>query len=491
MPNPRNKTTFVCQECGSESPKWQGRCPTCGTWNSYRETEVRASSHGRGRWLESLPSQAQELSQVALEESYRYPLPYEEVNRVLGGGIVPGSVMLVAGDPGIGKSTLLLQLASAVAADRPPVMYVSGEESASQIKMRARRLGISGDGIFFLAATEVQEIIDHLESRDPSLVVVDSIQTIYDDTIPSGPGTVVQIRECAGHIMRWAKVHNTPVFLTGHVTKGGGVAGPRVLEHMVDVVLYLEGESMGSLRLLRSVKNRFGATDEVGVFEMKGQGLEEVKDPSRAFISQRLEGAPGSAIVPTLEGSRPLVVEIQALTNPSVQAAPRRVANGLEFNRLLLISAVLSQRGGVPLGNQDILANVAGGLRVREPAADLATAMAIASSFRKTALPPSAGFLGEIGLGGEVRQVPQLERRVSELARLGFTSCFVPAVSLNDAQPRGDIEMVPVSTLSQALSKALPRRNDKEKLWERPEEAEALALELLAGPPAEEEISSY
>ena len=488
---PKPKTVFVCQECGNESPKWEGRCPACNQWNTLAETSLSPASHNTRRWL-GTPAVEQELSQMALEEGYRFVLPHAEVNRVLGSGVVPGSLILVAGDPGIGKSTLLLQIADSMAGLKPPVMYVSGEESASQVKMRAGRLGVSGQGIFFLAATEVQEILDLLDSRSPSMAVIDSIQTVYDDSISSSAGTVVQIRECTRRIMQWAKARNTPVFLTGHVTKGGDVAGPRVLEHMVDVVLYMEGEAITSLRLLRSVKNRFGASNEVGVFEMQGQGLVEVTDPSRAFLSQRKEGTAGSAIIPTLEGSRPLVVEVQALTSPSILSAPRRMANGLEFNRLLLIGAVLSQRGGLPLGNQDILVNVAGGLKVNEPAADLGTAMAIASSFRNEPLPPFTAFLGELGLSGEIRAVPQLERRLSELARLGFNRCLVSERNLGDITPPKDFEVIPVSTVSQGLSKSLPRRKDKdrERSSRLPSEESELDLnELLAARRIQRETS--
>ena len=448
---------FVCQQCGNESPRWQGRCFQCGEWNSYVEIAQKPASSLRSVWLEPWQEEPQELAKVSLEESHRLRLPLDEVNRVLGGGIVPGSLVLIAGDPGIGKSTLLLQIAGAVAHEKSKVSYVSGEESAAQVKMRATRLGISGENIYFLGTTDVEEILNYLDSQKPALVMVDSIQTIYANDIPSGAGSVGQLRECARRLTQWAKARNIPLLVTGHVTKGGDMAGPRVLEHMVDVVLYLEGESISSLRLLRSAKNRFGSTNEVGVLEMREQGLVEVDDPSRAFLSEYREGAVGSVIIPTLEGSRPLLVEVQALTSPSMLPAPRRVANGIDFNRLLLISAVLTQRVGLSLSGQDVVVSVAGGLRIGEPAADLGMALAIVSSHRQVPLESSTVAVGEIGLSGEVRQVPQLERRITEVARLGFKRCLVPASSQKNLSSQRGLELVPVTTLAQAMNLAVPK----------------------------------
>ena len=452
----RGTTVYVCQQCGNESTKWQGRCSFCGEWNTLTEFSVEKSS-ASNPWLNAAPSQVEELAHVSLEDQARLSLPFDEVNRVLGGGLVPGSLILVAGEPGIGKSTLLLQLASAVAQDKGKVAYVSGEESGPQVKLRAQRLGISGEGLYFLTTAEVGEALAHLDKLNPALAVVDSIQTMYTQSLPSGPGTVMQIRECTRLLMQWAKAKGIPVLLTGHVTKGGDVAGPRVLEHMVDVVLYMEGEPISSLRLLRSIKNRFGSTNEVGVFEMGSTGLLEVSDPSRVFLSEHREGAIGSAILPTLEGSRPLMVEVQALTSPSALPTPRRIANGVDFNRLLLVSAVLTQRVGLPLSGQDIIVNVAGGLRIGEPAADLGIALAIASSFRNSPLHPSLVAIGEVGLSGEVRRIPQMERRIGEAARLGFTKCLIPANAKEGLPGEEGLELVPVGTLSQALRLALPR----------------------------------
>jgi len=395
---------------------------------------------------------------VSLEDSPRRAAGFPEVDRVLGGGLVPGSLVLMAGEPGIGKSTLLLQLAQAQAQDGEKVLYISGEESERQVRLRAQRLNLSGGGVFFVAETALERVVEHLESARPGLGIVDSIQALYVGDLPSGPGTVAQVRECVRRLMGWAKSRRVPLLIAGHVTKDGTLAGPRVLEHMVDVVLYLEGESLSAHRLLRSAKNRFGPTSEVGVFQMGSEGLTEVADPSRALLSERTEQAVGSAIVPTLEGSRPLVVEVQALTSPSVLAAPRRVANGVDYRRLLMLAAVLSQRAGLRLGSQDIIVNVAGGLRVSEPASDLAVSLAIASSYRNTPLRPGLAALGEVVLSGEIRAVSQLERRLQEASRLGFSRCLVPSSSLKALKGDGGIRLEGVTTLREAIQASLPRR---------------------------------
>ena len=400
---------------------------------------------------------AQELSQVSTDELPRLRLSSAEVNRVLGGGIVPGSLTLIAGDPGIGKSTLMLSLASDISATRGKTLYVSGEESAAQVKMRAERLGVSGQGLYLLATTELDDVLSSLEEHSPDLAVVDSVQTLYDSSISSEAGSVAQIRECTRRLMEWAKGRDVPIILSGHVTKGGDIAGPRVMEHMVDVVLYMEGDPISSWRLLRTIKNRFGSTNEVGIFEMTSVGLVEVEDPSRAFLSERRIGTIGSVIVSTLEGSRPLLVEIQALTTPSVLPTPRRVATGIDFNRLLLVCAVLTRRARVPLSNQDIVVNVTGGLRVSEPAADLGLALAIASSARDVPVDPESAAIGEVGLGGEVRMVPQLERRISEVVRLGLKRCLVPAKSGQVAGSQDGPEIVPVESLSEAVRVCVKR----------------------------------
>jgi DNA repair protein RadA/Sms len=453
------RTIFVCQQCGKESLKWLGRCPDCQEWNSFVETTVTTPVvPSRSPFPISPP---QELSQVTIEAADRWPLPIAEFNRVLGGGLVSGSLVLISGDPGIGKSTLLLQASAAIAQDKGKVVYISGEETLHQIKLRSERLGITGEKLYLLAETDLEVILAQLEQLSPSLAVIDSIQTVYVPELGAAPGSVTQVRECTLRLMHWAKLSAVPVFIAGHVTKDGSIAGPRILEHIVDVVLYLEGEPFSAYRLLRSVKNRFGSTNEVGVFEMKGQGMVEVDNPSRAFLSQRWAEAMGSVVVSTLEGSRPLLVEIQALTTPTSFGLPRRTANGVEFNRLLLVTAVLTQRAGLRLGNQDIIVNVTGGLKIGEPAADLGIAMAIASSFRDMGVDPGLVVVGEVGLSGELRAVSQLERRVAEAARLGFKRCLVPKVSTKVSSVPKDIELIPVSNLREAIGVGLVRSKSK------------------------------
>jgi DNA repair protein RadA/Sms len=364
--------------------------------------------------------------------------------------------VLIGGDPGIGKSTLLLQVSAMAAQQGGKVLYVSGEESLQQVRLRANRLGLGGGGLYILAETNLEAILGQLDQAAPELVVVDSIQTVSVDELGSAPGSVGQIRECTMRLMGWAKTAGVPVLISGHVTKDGAIAGPRVLEHIVDVVLYLEGEAFSAYRLLRSVKNRFGSTNEVGIFEMRGEGLVEVDNPSEVFLSQRAKEAVGSAVVPTIEGTRPLLVEIQALTSATSFGLPRRTANGIDFNRLLLIAAVLSKRVGLALGSQDIIVNVVGGLRVNEPAADLGIALAIASSLRGVAIDPGLVAVGEVGLSGELRGVPQLERRLAEAAKLGFQRCLVPKSREGAAPiPRG-IEAVAVESVKESLKVALP-----------------------------------
>lgn len=414
------------------------------------ETVVRIDSPVSS-WLPSPENSPQELSQVKTEAAPRFTVSLSEFNRVLGGGLVPGSLVLIGGDPGIGKSTLLLQVSSLTAEKETLVVYVSGEESLHQIKLRAERLGIRGKGLYFLSETNVDVILGRLEELHPRLVVVDSIQAAYLEDLAGAPGSVAQIRECTLRLMRWAKRREVPVLISGHVTKDGAIAGPRVLEHIVDVVLYLEGESFSPYRILRSVKNRFGSTNEVGVFEMGTKGLLEVDNPSQAFLSRHSDVAIGSAVVPTLEGSRPLLVEIQALTTPASFGPPRRIANGVDFGRLLLVTAVLTRRAGLNLSNQDIMVNVTGGLKIGEPAADLGIALAIASSFRDAAIKEKTVMLGEVGLSGEIRAVPQLERRLTEVERLGFSRCLVPKVLYKPAFQTSNIELVEVTTVAEAL----------------------------------------
>ena len=446
------KVVFVCQECGKESLKWLGRCPDCQQWNSFVEMTVSAAvSSLRPAGQPALP---QELSQVVIEAADRKPLPLGEFNRVLGGGLVAGSLVLISGDPGIGKSTLLLQAAASMANGRNRVVYVTGEETARQIKLRAQRLGLEGEGLFIMAETDLDAVIAQVEQVVPALVVIDSIQTVYLTGVEAAAGSISQVRDCTMRLMQWAKLHGVPVFISGHVTKEGAIAGPRVLEHIVDVVLYLEGEPFSAYRLLRCVKNRFGSTNEVGVFEMKEQGMVEVENPSQAFLSQRGDESIGAAVVPVIEGSRPLLVEIQALTTPNSFGQPRRTANGVDFNRLLLVTAVLTRRVGLKLGNQDIMVNVTGGLRVGEPAADLGMALAIASSYRDAEVAPFTAAVGEVGLSGELRPAAQMDRRLNEVARLGFKRCIIPKTGAN-LNPPQDMEIIIAGTLREAVFKGL------------------------------------
>lgn len=453
----REKQLFVCQNCGFESAGWLGRCPGCDQWNTFQvETTVRkktGSDRATGRVIL--------LDQVDNQGEERLLSGWEEFDRVLGGGIVSGSVVLIGGDPGIGKSTLLLQLGGALS-QRGPVLYVSGEESASQVKIRAARLGVGGSQLYFLAEVNLASIEEAIRSLSPVMVVIDSIQTMYRDDIDVAAGSVTQVRECTAQLTRLAKTERTPVFIIGHVTKEGHLAGPRVLEHMVDTVLYFEGERHQSFRLLRAVKNRFGATDEIGVFDMQDRGLIEVRNPSELFLAERPETAPGSCVVPSIEGTRPLLVEIQALVSPSALGSPRRMATGIDYNRTSMIVAVLEKRAGLRLGQCDVYINVVGGVKLNEPAADLGTAVALASSFYDLPVPSDTVFVGEIGLTGEIRSVGQMEQRVKEAARLGFRRCLVPSGSTRAC--RGlTVELLGVPTLGKALDIALGGNRERGK----------------------------
>ena len=446
----KTKNVFVCQHCGRESPKWLGRCPDCQAWNSFVETTISAFPRTliQPRSVKSVP---QELSQVERAILPRLDLGFAEMNRVLGGGMVLGSLVLVGGEPGIGKSTLLLQLCALVARGGKVVAYVSGEESANQVKLRSERLGIDGKGIYFLSETSLPTVLEWLDRISPGLVVIDSIQTMYLEDVAGVPGSVSQVRECTWTLQRWAKPRNIPLLIAGHVTKEGVIAGPGTLEHIVDVVLYFEGEPFSSYRILRSTKNRFGSTNEVGIFKMVDKGLIEVDNPSQVFLSAHKDGTVGSVVVPTLEGSRPLLVEIQALTAPNTFAPPRRIANGVDFNRLLLIIAVLSKRAGLKLFNQDVIVNVTGGLKLSEPAVDLGIATAIASSLRNSRPLPGLIVFGELGLSGELRGVPRVERRIAEGTRMGFKCCLMPRLGSKLSLESADIELMEVSSVVEAL----------------------------------------
>lgn len=461
----KTRTRYVCQECGRTSPKALGRCPQCGAWDSMVEeiveTSKTAQSHAGMHGLGGL-SIPKRLSEIEGDSDERIAVPITEFSRVLGGGVVPGSIVLIGGDPGIGKSTLMLQMTMQMA-DGNRVLYVSGEESERQIKMRASRLlmGIDGksgelpDELFLVTETNLDLIFEHIQSVNPRILVVDSIQTVYRPEFESSAGSISQVRECASRLRELAKTSGIAVFVIGHVTKQGTIAGPRVLEHIVDTVLYLEGDRYQAYRLLRSVKNRFGATSEVGVFEMQEGGMIEISNPSEAFLAERMINAPGSAIAVTMEGTRPLLVEIQGLTSHTNFGNPRRTPNGIDFNRLLLIAAVLSRRMNVQLSEQDIFVNVVGGLRIDEPAADLAVAAAITSSMRDQPVRADLVLIGELGLSGELRMVGQMDARLREAASLGFKSAIVPR-RLQRKQPwPGGIAVQEARSLREALQMAL------------------------------------
>ncbi len=451
----KTRIQYECQECGATAPKWTGQCRSCGEWNTIVEAVVEARRGPAAPLSWSPSSKPQPLPEIESDLFQRLPVPNAELSRVLGGGIVPGSVVLIGGDPGIGKSTLLLQASAEQAADGQPVLYVSGEESAQQIKMRAERLGLIQPQLYVVSEVSLDQITAHIEQLAPRLVVIDSIQAISSQELESSAGSVSQVKACATALLRLAKSNGVPVFLVGHVTKAGAIAGPRVLEHIVDAVLYLEGDRFHAYRLLRSVKNRFGSTHEVGVFEMTERGMVEVANASEAFLAERLPDAAGSAIAVTMEGSRPLLVEIQALASTTSFGLPRRTANGVDVNRLLLLVAVLSKRVGLRLFDQDVFVNVIGGLRISEPAADLGVALAIASSFQNLPLPSDLAAVGEVGLSGELRAVSQLSRRLHEASKLGFRRCIVPSTRRHRGEVPADMEAIPARTLAEALSRAL------------------------------------
>ena len=450
---PRTHAQFVCQQCGSVSAKWLGRCPDCDQWNTFVEEVVRVTAASKQSFAATV-GQARAISEIEVGTNHRASTGIGEFDRVLGGGMVPGSVVLIGGDPGIGKSTLLTQVSSLLSRN-DKVLYVSGEESPEQIKLRAERLGLSAGNLYLLPETDIREIEASIGSLKPGAVVIDSIQTMYDPALESAPATVSQVRSCTGVLTRIAKSTNICVFIVGHVTKEGAIAGPRVLEHMVDTVLYFEGDRHQTYRILRAVKNRFGSTDELGIFEMREEGLIEVANPSEILLSERPLHGPGSVVAATIEGTRPLLVEVQALVAPSYFAAPRRMATGVDFNRTMLILAVLEKRVGLTLANQDVFVNVAGGVKVIEPALDLAIAVAVASNLRELAVDPSTVVLGEIGLAGEVRGVSQIEKRIREAARLGFERAIVPAHSILKAGKSKDIKLVGVETVYRGVEAAI------------------------------------
>ncbi|MEW6662211.1 MAG: DNA repair protein RadA [Bacillota bacterium] len=446
----KSKTRFVCQQCGHDSPKWLGKCPGCGEWNSLAEEQCRP----REQRIEGRETvQPVLLADVVPDAVQRFSTGIGELDRVLGGGVIPGALVLVGGDPGIGKSTLLLQAACRVSEAGNSVLYVTGEESREQIRYRAERLRAVGSGLLVLAESSLEEVIKVISTMRPGLVIIDSIQTMFSGELASAPGSVAQVRESAARLMTVGKTLHIPMVLVGHVTKDGNLAGPRVLEHMVDTVLYFEGERHHAFRILRAVKNRFGSTNEIGVFEMTGLGLREVINPSEVFLSQKSVSAPGSVVVASLEGSRPVLLEVQALVTGNSYPNPRRLVTGLDWNRVLLMIAVMDKRLGYNLGAFDVFVNVAGGVHIEEPAADLGICLALASSLKNRPVPEDIVAMGEVGLTGEVRSVSSLEMRVKEAAKLGFKRCIVPKNNgLQD--PCGKMILL-VRTVEEAVEAAL------------------------------------
>lgn len=448
-------TVFFCTECGYESAKWMGQCPGCRSWNTFvEEPKEKSSKNKKNGNLDVLGVKNNEpvqISKVSLEETKRISTCMPELDRVLGGGIVQGSLTLVGGDPGIGKSTLLLQVCKNLSDKGLKILYVSGEESLKQIKIRGDRIGQFSDKLLLLCETNLQSILEQIKKHSPEVVVIDSIQTMYNEEVGSAPGSVSQVRESTGILLQLAKGLNVSVFVVGHVTKEGTVAGPRVLEHMVDTVLYFEGDRHASYRILRGVKNRFGSTNEIGVFEMQREGLKEVANPSEFMLDGKPENASGSVVSCSMEGTRPLLLEIQALVCRSGFGNPRRQANGTDFNRVNLLMAVLEKRVGLQLGDCDAYVNLAGGIKISEPAIDLAIVMAIASSYKNRAVPDKMVFVGEIGLSGEVRSVGMIENRVQEAKKLGFTTCVVPAGCMERVKEIEGIKVIPVSNVKEAI----------------------------------------
>lgn len=460
----KTTTKFVCRECGYNSPKWIGKCPTCGKWNTFDEeiepVKTRYGKTNTGTDNLSASAKPLKLTQISALNEKRIKTDLGELDRVLGGGIIPGSLILVGGDPGIGKSTLLLQICNNLG-EKGTVLYASGEESANQIKVRAERLNITSDNLFLLAETNLDNIIMQANAVKPDVMIVDSIQTIFKPDVSSAPGSVSQVREATHFLMRLAKDNEIAIFIVGHVTKDGNIAGPRILEHMVDCVLYFEGDRHQSYRILRTVKNRFGSTNEIGVFEMCDTGLKEVLNPSQMLLSGRPKGASGSTVVCTLEGTRPVLAEVQALSSPTGFGIPRRMSTGIDFNRATLLIAILEKKLGYGLSNQDVYINVTGGLKINEPATDLAVITAVASNYSNFVIDEKTLILGEVGLAGEVRAVSYCDRRIAEAKKLGFDKCIIPKANAVSLKAYSDMEIIPVSSVKQAIY--VLRQNQKKE----------------------------
>lgn len=444
----KNTTIFFCNECGYESSKWLGKCPACGQWNTFVEEKVVGNSASKDK--NKPRSEVVKLNEVEQKTTTRIKTGVQELDRVLGGGFVKGSLTLLGGEPGIGKSTLILQICDTVQVEGK-ILYVSGEESAEQIKLRADRLNIHHENLLFLSETDVDNVENALERENPDFVIIDSVQTMYSEEITSAPGSVSQVREITARIMKMCKQKQITTILIGHVTKDGNIAGPRVLEHMVDTVLYLEGERYFAYRILRGVKNRFGSTNEIGMFEMQNEGLVEIVDPSSVLISEREEGTTGSVIVVSLEGTRPILLELQALATPTVFGLPRRTAGGIDYNRLVLLIAVLEKRAGMALSSQDVYLNLVGGMRVSEPALDLGIILAVASTFKNKSIPENVAVVGEVGLTGEVRAVSMIEKRIKEAEKLGYKKILIPESNKKGLKNDYKLDIIGVKNVVDAL----------------------------------------
>ena len=447
----KNKTVFVCNECGYESGKWLGKCPACNSWNTFFEQKVVESKNKAGAMAKE-KTKPQKLNTYEAKETIRTSTGFDELDRVLGGGLVKGSLILLGGEPGIGKSTLILQICNKVKGEGK-VLYVSGEESAEQIKLRADRLGINNEDILFLGETDIDIVNEAIVEVNPKLVIIDSIQTMYSDELTAAAGSVSQVREITSQVMRICKSRNITTIIIGHVTKEGNIAGPRVLEHMADTVLYLEGERYFSYRILRGVKNRFGSTNEIGMFEMREEGMCEITNPSDVLISEREDNPAGSCIVACMEGTRPMLVELQALTTQSVFGFPKRTANGIDFNRLAILIAVIEKKTGLSLGSQDVYVNVVGGLRLTEPSVDLGIIMVVSSIYKNKPISKDCVIIGEVGLTGEVRRVNMIEKRIKESEKLGFKKCIIPESNKKLLKDNFKLDIIGVKDVQEALKK--------------------------------------
>ena len=448
----KNKTIFVCNECGYESAKWLGKCPACNSWNTFFEQKIVETKNSNASLTDGKINVPQKLNSYVASEKTRISTGFGELDRVLGGGLVKGSLILLGGEPGIGKSTLILQICNKVRGEGN-VLYVSGEESAEQIKLRADRLGIKNEDILFLGETNIDIVTQSILNINPKLVIIDSIQTMYSEEITAAAGSVSQVREITAQIMRVCKSREITTIIIGHVTKDGTIAGPRVLEHMVDTVLYLEVERYFSYRILRGVKNRFGSTNEIGMFEMKEEGMTEILNPSDILISEREDNPAGSCIVSCIEGTRPILVELQALTSQTVFGYPKRTANGIDFNRLALLIAVMEKKAGLNLGNQDVYVNVVGGLRINEPSIDLGIILVTASIFKNIAIPKDVVIMGEVGLTGEVRRINLIEKRLKEAEKLGFKTCVIPESNKKVLKDKFKLDIIGVRNVKEAMEK--------------------------------------